>query len=112
MNPSKNNLEDFWRLFGYPEPQKEFRFHPERKWRFDFAFPDRKIAVEVQGGLFIGGAHARPTFIVQSYEKMNNAMLLGWKVFQFQPKEFNNGIAVEILDQIFGVQRYLDGNTL
>ena len=29
------------------EPESELRFHPERKWRFDFAFPDHMVAVEL-----------------------------------------------------------------
>ena len=32
------------------EVVKEFRFHETRKWRFDYAFPSHKIAIEVDGG--------------------------------------------------------------
>src|SRR5258705_11826978 len=32
--------------------QPEFRFHPERMWRFDRAFPNKRIAVEIDGGGF------------------------------------------------------------
>ena len=42
-----------------PEPELEYRFHPFRKWRFDFAWPEQKVAVEMEGGVFIGGAHTR-----------------------------------------------------
>lgn len=37
----------------------EHRFHPVRKWRFDAAFPVRKIAVEIDGGVFVQGRHMR-----------------------------------------------------
>lgn len=29
----------------------EYRFHPTRKWRFDFAIPHIKVAIEIEGGL-------------------------------------------------------------
>jgi len=38
------------RVNGLPEPEREYRFHPRRKWRFDAAWPDAKLAVEVEGG--------------------------------------------------------------
>ena len=38
----------------------EYRFHPGRDWRFDFAIPSRRVAVEVEGGAFNGGRHIRP----------------------------------------------------
>jgi very-short-patch-repair endonuclease len=104
----KTNLSNFWKNFGYPEPVPEFKFHPNRRWRFDFAWPDKMIAVEVEGGIFIGGGHSRPKFIVKDMEKYNHAALLGWTVYRFQPKEFNNGEVVEILDQVFGIERKYD----
>jgi hypothetical protein len=37
----------------------EHRFHPVRRWRFDAAFPARKVAVELDGGIFAAGRHTR-----------------------------------------------------
>ena len=37
----------------------EYRFHSGRDWRFDFAIPSRRVAVEVEGGAFNGGRHIR-----------------------------------------------------
>ena len=37
-------------------PEREFRFC-ERRWRFDFAWPSHKVAVEIDGGIFIHGRH-------------------------------------------------------
>ena len=101
----KTDLSNFSLMFGYPVPKVEYKFHPDRRWRFDWGWPDLKIAVECQGGLFIRGAHARGAYIVKSQEKYNYAALMGWRIFYFQPKEFNNGVAVDILDQVFGVKR-------
>jgi len=71
----KTDLSTFWKNFGYPEPEKEYRFHPERRWRFDFCWPGFKLAVEVEGGIFIGRGHSRPKWIVKDMEKYNQATL-------------------------------------
>lgn len=70
-----------------PDCQTEYKFHPVRKWRFDYAFVFYSIAIEVQGGIWIGGAHSRGRFLVRDYEKLNEAQLLGWIVLQVQPKD-------------------------
>ncbi|EPP5336614.1 hypothetical protein ACUSRM_000689 [Vibrio alginolyticus] len=31
-------------------PMSEYRFHETRRWRFDFAYPDQQLAIEVEGG--------------------------------------------------------------
>ena len=60
----------------------EFRFHPERRWRFDFAWPDKLVAVEVHGGVHRGGRHVRGTGFLNDREKMNEALVRGWKVLE------------------------------
>lgn len=68
------------------EPEEEFRFHPTRKWRFDFAYPEQKIAVEVEGGTWVGGRHIHPVGFEKDCEKYNAATAMGWKVFRVPPK--------------------------
>ena len=46
-------------LVGLPDPATELLFHPKRKWRFDYAWPTRMIAIEVHGGIHSGGRHTR-----------------------------------------------------
>lgn len=67
------------------EPVREYRFHPVRKWRFDYAFPDLKIAVECDGGVFTGGRHTRPIGYMKDMEKFNAAAQDGWVVLKFTP---------------------------
>ena len=77
----------FWvRTFKLPEPEQEYKFHPTRKWRFDFAWPEKMIAVEIEGGIWVGGGHNRPKAFLKDIEKYNNASLLGWRVFRFAVK--------------------------
>ena len=64
------------------EMVKEYRFHPTRKWRFDYAIPSHLIALEVEGGVWTGGRHIRASGFLGDMEKYNNAALLGWRVFR------------------------------
>ena len=71
---------------GY-EPVKEYRFHPVRKWRFDYAIPSLKIAIECDGGVWTGGRHVRPQGYIREMEKFNAAAELGWVVLKFTPQQ-------------------------
>lgn len=76
-------------LAGLPQPELEYRFHlpppgeVQRKWRFDLAYPNLKIAVEVEGGIWIAGRHTRGAGYKSDCEKYNTAVEQGWKVFRF-----------------------------
>lgn len=80
---------------GLPTPTPEYRFHATRKWRFDYAIVRWKVAIEIDGGVWIkGGAHSMPTHIARDMEKGNAAALQGWKVLRYEP----SNIAQAILD--------------
>lgn len=68
--------------FKSVEVVKEFKFHPTRKWRFDYAFPASKVAVEVDGGVWTGGRHINPAGYINDMEKLNNAAAMGWLVLR------------------------------
>lgn len=86
---------------AFEDPQKEYRFHPVRKWRFDFAWPERMIALEVEGGIWVRGAHNRGKHFNEDCEKYNEAALLGWKVFRFTTNLIEDGSAYNMLERIF-----------
>ena len=77
-----------WKATGGPELTPEHKFHPTRKWRFDFALPDYKLAIEIDGGAFLpfGGRHGRGLGMVKDCEKYRAAADLGWRVWRFSPK--------------------------
>lgn len=79
----------YFALFGLPKAEKEWRFHPERKWRFDYAWPDKKIAVEVEGGVWSGGRHTRGAGFIKDMEKYNTATVMGWKILRCQPSDLS-----------------------
>lgn len=84
---SKSELEGkfaiAWRALGDAAygMEREYQFCADRKWQFDFAFPDQKVAVEIDGGQWSphGGRHARDT----DREKLNRAAVLGWRVLRY-----------------------------
>ena len=72
------------RAAGLPEPMPEFMFC-ERKWRFDWAWPTERIALEVEGGAWTGGRHTRGKGFLGDIEKYNRAQLDGWMVLRVIP---------------------------
>lgn len=64
---------------------KEYRFYKSRKWRFDYAIPKYKIALEVEGGIWTCGRHTRPQGFLGDMNKYNTATLCGWRVFRCTP---------------------------
>lgn len=65
------------------DPVCEYKFCETRRWRFDFAWLERKIAVEIEGGTWTGGRHTRGSGFAKDCEKYNHAALDGWRVFRF-----------------------------
>lgn len=70
---------------GIASPELEFRFDPTRRWRFDFAWPERKVALEVEGGAWTGGRHTRGKGFLADIEKYNRAACLGWVLLRCTP---------------------------
>ena len=83
-----------------PKPEREYRFHPKRKWRFDFAWPEIKAAVEVEGGIWITGRHNRGQGFIDDCEKYNEAALLGWTVLRFPGDWVADGQAIKYLERL------------
>jgi hypothetical protein len=84
---------------GVPVPVREYRFHPPRLWRFDYAWPALKVALEQEGGAFTNGRHTRGTGFVHDLEKYNTAILDGWKVFRVTPQQIRSGDVLQWIQQ-------------
>ena len=82
---------------GFPSPRTEHVFHPGRRFRFDIAWPELFLAVEVEGGIFgkgercptcgqsKRGAHGSISGILRDIEKYNLAQMDGWTVLRVLP---------------------------
>ena len=84
-----------------PDPITEYRFHLKRKWRFDFAWPDQKLAVEIEGGTYRKSRHTSGTGFHNDCEKYNAAVLEGWKVFRFDSRMVNSLDAIRTITEAF-----------
>lgn len=75
---------------GVYVPVPEFRFHPARKWRFDYAWLMSKLALEVDGAIWTNGRHSRGSGVVKEHEKFNAAALLGWRILRVTPDQLTD----------------------
>ena len=84
---------------GLPLPEREYRFSPPRRWRFDFAYPDLMLAVECEGGVWSQGQHGHSNALrfIEDCEKYNAAVILGWRVLRFTERPIYSWQAVEVL---------------
>lgn len=74
---------------------RELRFHPQRRWRLDFAWPDNLLACEVNGGVWTRGRHSRPRGLLNDWEKASEAAILGWRLVIVSGLEVRNGAAID-----------------
>jgi len=81
-----------------PEPEAEARFHPTRRWKFDYLFRGFGLAVEVQGGNFVRGRHVQGAALIQEYEKLNAAAALGYRIIFVTPRQVANGQALAAIE--------------
>ena len=77
----------------------EHRFHPERRWRFDFAIMnvETPLAVEIEGGTWANGRHTRGAGFKKDCVKYNHATMMGWRVLRFTTDQVNRGESKEFL---------------
>ena len=79
--------------------ERQFKFHVKRAWRFDFAYPEAKLALEVDGGTWINGGHSRGSGIEKDCEKLAAAVILGWRVMRATTNQVKNGTAAFWIEQ-------------
>lgn len=89
-----------------PAPTREFRLLVDRRWRFDFAWLPQKILVEVHGGTgtfvqgrHVRGAHVTPEGFEKDREKINSAVLEGFRVLEFTGKQIKTGLAIGMIEK-------------
>ena len=70
-----------------PAPTPEYKFHPTRRWRIDWSWPDHRLALEVEGGVWSGGRHTRGAGFLKDAEKYNELARLGWRLIRVTPSQ-------------------------
>lgn len=77
-------------------PEPEYRFHPVRQWRIDFAWPSLKLAVEIEGGIWTRGRHTRGAGVKADMEKYNVlSAVMGWRLLRFDGDAVRSGRAAQ-----------------
>ena len=79
-----------------PALEREFRFHPTRKWRADFAHLPSRTLIEIEGGIWIRGRHTTPSGFTADAEKYLEAALAGWRV----PRLVDQQIKAPMIERI------------
>ena len=89
-----------------PEPEREYRFHTKRRWRFDLAYPVKRLAIEIEGGIYMqtstgrSKGHANPKRFEQDCEKYNEAICAGWRVLRVTADQIHDGSAIDWLRRL------------
>jgi very-short-patch-repair endonuclease len=78
------------------QAEREYAFAAPRKWKLDFAIPEQKIGIEVEGGKWQVGRHQRPMGFERDCRKYSHAALLGWRVLRFTTDMVMSGEAIDI----------------
>jgi hypothetical protein len=77
-----------------PPHRREYYFSKPRMWRFDFAWPEYMLAVEIEGGSWSNGRHSRGSGFTEDCEKYNRATILGWWLLRFTTEMVKAGVAL------------------
>lgn len=82
--------------------QREYRFHATRKWRFDFAWPAARVALEVEGMVWRGkgGRHQRAVGFEEDCRKYAEALCLRWRVLRVTGSQIKSGEALKWLKEV------------
>jgi hypothetical protein len=88
-----------------PPPIREYQFHPERKWRFDFAWAAWRLAVEIEGVTAAGGRHQRIGGFKADLEKYGAAFSLGWRVYRCDSAMVSSGAACSAIEHAFRMMK-------
>ena len=106
-SPLERTFENLCNIYHIPEARRGYRFNAERRYTFDFAWPDQKAAVEIDGGnrmvrwsktknrAVVVGKHTKPA----DYEKRNLATIMGWRVLYFTGDQLNRN-PKSVIDQV------------
>lgn len=82
-----------------PAPEREFKFHPERRWRFDLAWPEKMVAFEREGGTWQASRHTSGKGFRNDCIKYSEAAIKGWKVIRVTVDMIADGTALNLLER-------------
>lgn len=84
---------------------REYKFHPTRRWRIDYFFPEQKLAVEIEGGVWAYGRHNRAASFLKDMDKYNAMALMGIHLLRFTPDQWARLEAHRTIKEWFNGQK-------
>lgn len=100
MSDLEDTLLHQMQLVGLPTPEREYRFAPPRRYRADFAYPERKLLIEVEGGVWTRGRHTRGKGFQDDCFKYNLAVEKGFRVLRFTGDMIKDGSAINTIEKV------------
>lgn len=82
-------MEQVLSTFNIPF-QTEYRFHDKRKFRFDIALVEHKVAIEYEGIMANKSRHTNVVGYTTDADKYNLAQCLGWRVLRYTALNYHN----------------------
>lgn len=93
------------KVAGLPEPTREYRFDSVKRWRFDFAYLDCKLAIEVEGATWIPNTgHTSGVGYRENVRKYNAAVMQGWKLLRFTTDMVKSGEALKVIEEMINAK--------
>lgn len=97
-----NVFEQLCKSCGVPVPAREYKFHGTRNWRFDYAWPEHRLALEVEGGIWMSqhgkkSRHFTGAGAVKDMEKYNEAAALGWRLLRRTPDKLLTNETIQLI---------------
>ncbi len=104
ITPKTSTLEarflDLWTSLHGPELEREFRFHPKRRWRADFAQLESRVLIEIEGGVWTRGRHLTPRGFQADAEKYLTATLQGWSVVRLTDMQLTMETLIDLIGYV------------
>lgn len=75
-------------------------------WRADFALPEFKLMIEVEGGAWMAKSrHTSGAGFSSDLAKYDAAMRMGWNVYRVSPEMVKKGRAIDTIKQLVELSR-------
>jgi very-short-patch-repair endonuclease len=86
----EREFENLWESL-YPDIDlfTEEKLIPKRNFRFDYVHKESKVAIEINGQIWVKGGHSSGKGLLRDYEKLNLVQSLGYTVFQLSGDMIN-----------------------
>jgi very-short-patch-repair endonuclease len=96
-----------WQMVNKTEHQPIYQFRPclPRQFRVDAAFPHVRLAIELEGGIWLrdrNKGHASPKELLASMLKNNWMVVHGWRILRYEAGDLEKR-PVQVVEEILDV---------